>query len=110
MKVLNRGYIIVSPKSIFFNELTPQAKNYYLVSEEPEPSIYLIEEDFWDDETVLKKYYKRIVHSEMSQLETIDPHLLGKIKFENIHEYFKITMGSLVFDLDERPLESITVD
>ena len=110
MKVLNRGYIIVSPKSIFFNELTPQSNIDYLVSEEPEPSVYLIEEDFWDDETVLKKYYKRIVHSEMSQLETKDAHLLGKIKFENIHEYFKITMGSLVFDLDERPLESITVD
>ena len=110
MKVLNRGYIIVSPKSIFFNELTPQANNDYLVSEEPEPSIYLIEEDFWDDDSVLKKYYKRIVHSEMSQLETKDAHLFGKIKFENIHEYFKITMGSLVFDLDERSLESITVD
>ena len=110
MKVLNRGYIIVSPKSIFFNELTPQSNIDYLVSEEPEPSVYLIEEDFWDDETVLKKYYKRIVHSEMSQLETKDAHLLGKIKFENIHEYFKITMGSLVFDLDERSLESITVD
>ena len=110
MKVLNRGYIIVSPKSIFFNELTPQSNIDYLVSKEPEPSVYLIEEDFWDDETVLKKYYKRIVHSEMSQLETKDAHLLGKIKFENIHEYFKITMGSLVFDLDERPLESITVD
>lgn len=110
MKVLNRGYIIVSPKSIFFHELTPQANNDYLVSEEPEPSIYLIEEDFWDDETVLKKYYKRIVHSEMSQLEAKDAHLLEKIKFENIHEYFKITMGSLVFDLDERSLESITVD
>ena len=110
MKVLNRGYVIVSPKSIFFNELTPQANNDYLVSEEPEPSVYLIEENFWDDETVLKKYYKRIVHSEMSQLETKDTHLLGKIKFENIHEYFKITMGSLVFDLDERSLERITVD
>ena len=72
MKVLNRGYIIVSPKSIFFNELTPQSNIDYLVSEEPEPSVYLIEEDFWDDETVLKKYYKRIVHSEMSQLETKD--------------------------------------
>ena len=46
----------------------------------------------------------------MSQLEIKDANLLEKIKFENIHEYFKITMGSLVFDLDERPLESITVD
>ena len=110
MKVLNRGYIIVSPKSIFFHELTPQANNDYLVSEEPEPSIYLIEEDFWDDDTVLKKYYKRIVLGEMSQLEIKDANLLGKIKFENIHEYFNITMGGLVFDLDERPYESITVD
>ena len=110
MKVLNRGYIIVSPKSIFFKELTPQANIDYLVSEEPEPSVYLIEEDFWDDETILKKYYKRIVLSEMSQLETKDAHLLGKIKFENIHEYFKIIIGTLVFDLDERHLESITVD
>ena len=46
----------------------------------------------------------------MSQLEAKEAHLLEKIKFENIHEYFKITMGSLVFDLDERSLESITVD
>ena len=110
MKVLNRGYIIVSPKSIFFHELTPQANIDYLLSEEPEPSVYLIEEDFWDDETVLKKYYKRIVLGEMSQLEIKDANLLEKIKFENIHEYFKITMGSLVFDLDERPFESITAD
>ena len=110
MKVLNRGYIIVSPKSLFFHELTPQANTDYLVSEEPEPSIYLIEEDFWDDETVLKKYYKRIVLGELTQLETKDATLLGKIKFENIHEYFNITMGSLVFDLDERPFESITAD
>ena len=110
MKVLNRGYIIVSPKSIFFNELTPQANIDYLVSEEPEPSVYLIEEDFWDDETVLKNITKELSIAKCRNWKQKMLILLGKIKFENIHEYFKITMGSLVFDLDERPLESITVD
>ena len=33
-----------------------------------------------------------------------------KIKFDNIHDYFNISMGSLVFDLEDRPIERLTDD
>ena len=59
MKVLNRGFIIVSPKPIFISEALNNSGNDLLSPDNPEPSIYLIEEDFWDDETVLKKYFKQ---------------------------------------------------
>lgn len=110
MKVLNRGFIIVSPKPIFMKEALNNSETDLISSENPEPSIYLIEEDFWDDETVLKKYFKRIVIGETTQMDTKNDDLLSKIKFDNIHDYFKITMGSLVFDLDDRPVERLTDD
>lgn len=110
MKVLNRGFIIVSPKPIFIHETHANSDAAILSPDHPEPSIYLIEEDFWDDETVLKKYFKRIVNAEIKQLDYENESFASKIKFDNMHDYFKISLGSLVFDLDERPIERLTDD
>ena len=110
MKVLNRGFISVSPKPVFISEIFKDSETYPLTPSHPEPSIYLIEEDFWDDEVILKKYYKRIVDGETKQygLEN-NGHQLD-INFENIHDYFNISLGSMVFDLDHRPLEGLKDD
>ena len=110
MKVLNRGFIIVSPKPIFISEALNNSGNDLISPENPEPSTYLIEEDFWEDETVLKKYFKRILSGEIKQLDTKNESSLSKIKFDNIHDYFNISMGSLVFDLEDRPIERLTDD
>ncbi|MDA9020437.1 hypothetical protein N9H88_00140 [bacterium] len=110
MKVLNRGFISVSPKPVFISEIFKDSETDRLTPSHPEPSIYLIEEDFWDDEVILKKYYKRIVDGETKQygLEN-NGHQLD-INFENIHDYFNISLGSMVFDLDHRPLEGLKDD
>jgi hypothetical protein len=110
MKVLNRGFIIVSPKPVFIHEAHANSDAAILSPDHPEPSIYLIEEDFWDDETVLKKYFKRIVNGEIKQLGNENESFALKIKFDNIHDYFNISLGSLVFDLDDRPIERLTDD
>ena len=110
MKVLNRGFIIVSPKPVFIHEAHANSDAAILSPDHPEPSIYLIEEDFWDDETVLKKYLKRIVNAEIKQLGNENESFALKIKFDNIHDYFNISLGSLVFDLDDRPIERLTDD
>lgn len=110
MKVLNRGFISVSPRAIFISEALNNSKNDVISPKNPEPSIYLIEEDFWDDETILKKYFKQILRGEIKQLDTENESSLSKIKFDNIHDYFNISMGSLVFDLVERPIERLTDD
>ncbi|MDG2152300.1 MAG: hypothetical protein P8K10_00020 [Crocinitomicaceae bacterium] len=110
MKVLNRGFIIVSPKPIFIREALGNLEADILTPDHPEPSIYLIEEDFWDDAIVLKKYLKCILNAEIKQLDYENESFLSKIKFDNIHDFFNISMGSLVFDLDERPIERLTDD
>ena len=110
MKVLNRGFIIVSPKTVFIHEAHANSDAAILSPDHPEPSIYLIEEDFWDDEIVLKKYLKRIVNAEIKQLGNEKESFASKIKFGNIHDYFNISLGSLVFDLDDRPIERLTDD
>ena len=81
-----------------------------LTPNHPEPSIYLIEEDFWDDETIFKKYYKRIVDGETKQYGVENNVHPLDINFENIRDYFNISLGSMVFDLDHRPLEGLKDD
>ncbi|MDB3905331.1 hypothetical protein N9335_02520 [Crocinitomicaceae bacterium] len=110
MKVLNRGFIVVSPKPIFILEFLGNSEADILTPVDPEPSIYLIEEDFWDDTTILKKYFKRILIAESKQLDNENESFVSKIKFDNIHDFFNISMGSLVFDLDERAIERLTDD
>ena len=110
MKVLNRGFISVSPKPVFISELLKDSEVDRLTPNHPEPSIYLIEEDFWDDETIFKKYYKRIFDGETKQYGVENNVHPLDINFENIRDYFNISLGSMVFDLDHRPLEGLKDD
>ena len=111
MKLLNRGFIIVSPKTHFINEILLHTTSKELLTpRSPEPTVYLIEEDFWDDDIVLKKYVKRIITAEIKQIEPEKEISLSKISFDNIHDYFDISMGSLVLDLEDRSIERITDD
>lgn len=110
MKVLNRGFISVSPKPVFISELLKDSEANRLTPNHPEPSIYLIEEDFWDDEAILKKYYKRIINAEIKQYELENNAQQLDINFENIRDYFNISLGSMVFDLELRPIERLKDD
>ena len=110
MTLLNRGFIIVSPKPVFINDIVKLKADAIMTPNDSEPSIYLIEEDFWDDEAVLRKYYKKIVAAEIDQLGLNNEELKSKINLDNIHEYFKISMGSLVFDLEDRSIERLKDD
>ena len=56
MKILNRGFISVTPKPNFIKEFSQgEQTDHMLMPKVPEATIYLIEEDFWDDEIILKK-------------------------------------------------------
>lgn len=111
MGLLNRGFIIVSPKHDFISQILLQTQSdSVLAPRHPEPSIYLIEEDFWDDELVLKKYYKKILKAEIKQIEAEKKITLPNINFDNLHDFFEITMGSLVFDLEDRSIERLKDD
>ena len=64
IKILNRGFISVTPKPFFYEEAAKEMNEEMFTFINAEPTIYLIEEDFWDNETVLKKHFKKIIATE----------------------------------------------
>jgi hypothetical protein len=111
MKIINRGFISVIPKTNFIKEVinNTQSANV-LTPSTPEPSVYLVEEDFWDDEIILKKYHKKIISTELRQIEPEKNIQVEHINFDNFHEYFEVNMGNLVFDLEDQSIQRLTDD
>lgn len=109
IKILNRGYISVTPKTPFWEEVEKVNQSQIINYKNSEATIYLIEEDFWDDEVILKKHFKKIILSEKRQVDTTGELKLAQISFENIRDYFDISLGNLVIDYEDKPLQ-ITKD
>ena len=76
----------------------------------PEASIYLIEEDFIDDQMTLNKHVKKILASELKQLDPEGQKATVEINVNNFHDYFEVSMGSFVFDLHDQSLIAIKDD
>lgn len=109
IKILDRGFISVAPKPSFYQEVAKEMNEAILEFTNPEPTIYLIEEGFWDNEMILKKHFKKIISSEKRQLSPSIHLVLPQIKAENAEEYFTFSFGSLVIDNEDRGIE-ITKD
>ena len=58
MKILNRGFISIKPTNLYIDWKLNQSQEELIEPENPEATIYLIEEEFWDDEIILNKYFK----------------------------------------------------
>ena len=59
MNLVNRGFIQVKPEEKLI-EWAAKFNAELMLHKEAEGTLYLIEEDFWDDDVVLKKYSKKI--------------------------------------------------
>ena len=100
IKILNRGFISVTPKTSFYDEVLKELPETNMFHKNPEATIYLIEEDFWDNESVLKKHYKKILTSEKRHLSPTKKIELRQVTIDNIHDYFVFSFGNLVVDND----------
>jgi hypothetical protein len=98
IKILNRGFISVTPKTSFYDEALKELPETTIFHQNSEATIYLIEEDFWDNESVLKKHYKKILTSEKRQLSPTKNIELSQVTIDNIHDYFIFSFGNLVID------------
>lgn len=96
MEIVNRGYILVTPKEAFITWANQHDEDFEDLTQN-EGSIYLIEDDFYDDEPVLKSHFKRIFENELLAV-TEDEETYPKITFENFNEMFDCQLGSMVFD------------
>ncbi len=105
IKILNRGFISVTPKSSFYDEVAKELDDFTAEFTNPEPTIYLIEEDFWDNESVLKKHSKKILSCEKRQLSPMHQLELAEITAEKMNQYFTLSFGNLVIDNEESGIE-----
>ena len=60
MRIVNRGYLSVLPGEKFWEWANANCQEDNLLFQNDEPSIYLIEEDFWEEESVITAYYSKI--------------------------------------------------
>ena len=96
MKFVNRGYLSIKPTKLFIDWANSHDEDFSAL-ESSESSIYLIEEDFYDDEPVLKSHFKNVFLNELMAVSE-DESIYPEIKFEVFQEWFIVELGSSVFD------------
>ena len=104
MKIVNRGYLTVTPTKLFIDWANKNDEEFSdLISSEA--SIYLIEDDFYDDEPVLKSNFKNVFLNEL-QAVTEDESTYPEIKFEVFNDWFTVALGASVFDAESNGLSA----
>jgi hypothetical protein len=103
MKIVNRGYIIIRPKQAFIDWAMAQDEEYVL-DQSSEPNVYLIEEDFFEDEPVIKSNFKKIFKNELFSVSE-DAESFPEISLENFELWFSCVLGNMVFDTEKGKLE-----
>lgn len=105
MKLINRGFITIQPTSHFFEWANSFETEFELSQfEDPEPNVYLITEDFLEIEPVIEQNFKRIFKSELSMITENEEDWPENLSLDNFKTWFKIQVGSTVFDLDKSDL------
>jgi hypothetical protein len=102
MKFVNRGYLAVKPTKLFFDWANKNDEDYSDL-EDSESSIYLIEENFYDDEQVLKANFKKVFLNEL-QAVSEDDSTYPEMKFEIFTSWFNVELGASVFDAQDESL------
>ena len=104
MNMLNRGYISIKPTEEFLKWKISHSKEELIEPENTEATIYLIEDEFWDENEVLKKYYKKIAKQEFNALSESIDHFPEIESIEDFSSYFEAEFGTFVFDLLKTPI------
>ena len=104
MKFVNRGYMLVSPKKAFIDWANENDEDFSDLVDN-EASVYLIEEDFYDDEPVVKANFKKVFINELSAVSG-DESSFPDINMENFNKYFEVTLGTSVFDAQTGGLQA----
>lgn len=85
-------------------EWSEKIEGIFPLDSQSEPSVYLIEDDFIDEEPILKANFKKIFLNELNAV-TNDDSLYPEIKWELFVEWFDIVTGTAVFDLKNTDLK-----
>jgi len=99
MKLVDRGFITVTPSERFQDWVKNTSEELFLCDSHREASCYLIEEEFWEEEKLLEKYFKKICRQEFFPVSQ-DSDTWPRIEnIQDFKSYFSIEIGSFVYDL-----------
>jgi hypothetical protein len=110
MTILNRGQIVVFPTENFQLWAKENSEEVLFFSDQAEPSVYLIEEEFWEDELIIEKYRKKILKREFSEICLDDSRWPTIKNNEQFRFYFNVFLGLVVVDLLESDLTCEEMD
>ena len=110
MNILNRGQIVIFPTENFQQWATQNSDEELFLSSQPEPAVYLIEEEFWEDELIIEKYRKKIMRREFSEICSDESKWPIIKDNEQFRFYFNAFLGLVVVDLLESDLYSEEMD
>ena len=99
MKTVNRGFISITPTPLFIAWAIKNSDEEQFFTNNPEPSIYLVEDDFWEDAKIIEKHFKKRAHQEFKAIcsqEEIFPIISNEDEFIL---YFSVSSGTIVHDL-----------
>ena len=104
MNLVNRGFIFVKARPVFIKwaqTIDPDL----LIDEQAEGSVYLIEEEFWDDDVILKKYGKQIAQQEFESLGFEIADWPESFELDDFLSWFSCELGCTCIDLLKEPLQ-----
>jgi len=106
MKILNRGFIKITPTPTFIDWAKSVADETPFFDSNPESTIYLIEDDFWEEEKVLEKVFRKIAKQEFSAFEDNKENHPQCTELEQFYNFFTAEFGTFVYDLLNDSLQS----
>jgi hypothetical protein len=107
MKIVNRGFLTVTPKQSFWDWAnTFESDLEFSESDDIEPNVYLITEDFMEIEPVIEQYFKKIFKNEISMITENEEDWPQALTMDVFLDWFTITIGSTVFDLEKPDLKA----
>jgi hypothetical protein len=110
MNILNRGQIVIFPTENFQQWATQNSEEELFLTTTAEPTVYLIEEEFWEDELIIEKYRKKIMKREFSEICSDESKWPIVKDNEQFRFYFNAFLGLVVVDLLESELYSEEMD
>jgi hypothetical protein len=102
MKIVNRGFITVRPNQPFVDWANQQDEEFQ-IDADVEPSVYLIEEDFFEVEPIIERNFKKIFTCELEAVSDNEDDF-PEITKNNFLEWFSLEVGSTVIDLQKEDL------
>ena len=105
MKIINRGFICVTPTPLFIAWAAKHSDDNQFFTINPEPSIYLVEDDFWEDSLILEKYYKKIAQQEFKAICSVEEKIPVISNQDQFIIHFSVSLGTIVHDLLKENIE-----